>query len=90
MPYTYDDQLVEAAGVRRRRLVAAVLYGPDRLRRTWNPGVRSLIHGAFVAVLICAVCVAISFIGSLLSKDPALHRPRAAAVAPAVVAGAER
>lgn len=79
MAYDYDDQLIEATAVRRVRLAHALLYGPDRLQRRWSDRVGTHLAAAFLTVLICAVCVAVSFIVQLFSNDPMMNRPRALA-----------
>lgn len=79
MAYDYDDQLIEATAVRRGRLAHALLYGQERLHRRWNDRVGTHLASAFLAVLICAVCVAISFVIRLFSEDPMMNRPRALA-----------
>jgi hypothetical protein len=70
----YDEQVIEATAVRRQRLVQALLFGPERLRRVWNDRVGTHLAAAFVAVLACAVCVAVSFVVDLLASDPSLGR----------------
>lgn len=72
----HDEQLIEATGVRRTRLTEALLHGPDRLRRSWSDRVGTHLAGAFLAVLGCAVCVAVAFVMHLLSGDPAIGRAR--------------
>lgn len=74
MSYSYDDQLIEATLVRRRRLVAALLFGGDRVRRTAPDAQRLLLAGAFIAALACAACVGASFVMHLLATDPTLHQ----------------
>lgn len=74
--YTYDDQLMDAVKVRRRRLAGALLHREDRLRRTWSDGIGTLLVSVFLAILVCAVCVGVSFVTHLLSKDPVMkNRP---------------
>jgi hypothetical protein len=68
----YDDHLIDAMAVRRERLVAALLYGPERLRRQWSGGLGSLAGGVFVAATICAGCVAVSWVESALREDEGL------------------
>jgi hypothetical protein len=68
MAYQYDDQLIEAAAVRRERLTAALLYGPDRSRRQWSSNLGSSLAGAFLGGLLCAGCVGASY----LSTSPLL------------------
>lgn len=74
MTYDYDDQLIEATGVRRGRLAQALLFGPARLRRQWTDRVGTHLAGAFLTVLLCAGCVAVSFVIQLFADDPALQR----------------
>lgn len=74
MAYDYDEQLIEAMGARRQRLAQALMYGPDRLLRRWTNRLSTHLVSAFVAVLICTVCVAVSFVTNLLAKDPSLQR----------------
>lgn len=82
MPYSYEEQLIDAAAMRRQRLGMGLLFRADRARRQWRSGVRTLWHSAFLATLLCAGCVAVSFVTHLLATDPALSRPRPAASAP--------
>ncbi|MGL5861523.1 MAG: hypothetical protein ACRCY9_09755 [Phycicoccus sp.] len=79
----YDEQLIEATRVRRDRLVQALLHGPHRLRRVWSDRVGTHLASAFVAVLACAVCVAVAFVAQLLETDPALGRSRPVSTVPA-------
>ncbi len=76
MAYEYDDQLIDATAVRRERLTAALLYGRNRLRRQWSDRLRTALISAFLTVLICAGCVAVSFVTTLLADDPALASNR--------------
>ncbi|MGL4175724.1 MAG: hypothetical protein ACRCSN_06560, partial [Dermatophilaceae bacterium] len=78
----YDEQLIEATRVRRDRLTQALLHGPHRLRRVWSDRVGTHLASAFVAVLACAVCVAVAFVGQLLESDPTLGRNRTASTTP--------
>lgn len=67
MAYTYDEQLIDAVAVRRRRLTAALLHGQHRLQRQWSDRVMTFAAGAGAATLIAAGCVAVSFVADLLS-----------------------
>ena len=69
MGYTYDDQLVDAVAVRRRRLTSAMMFGEDRQRRQWSDQLSMFLVSAFVAVLLSAGCVAVSFVTSLLAEE---------------------
>ncbi|HKJ12388.1 MAG TPA: hypothetical protein VJ976_08375 [Ornithinimicrobium sp.] len=64
MAYDYDDQLIEAAAVRRERLTAGLLFGPDRLRRRWSSHLRVTLAGTCLAGLICAGCVGVSYVNA--------------------------
>lgn len=88
MAYEYDDQLIDATAVRRQRLTAALLYRNERLRRQWSDRLRTLLIGAFLTVLLCAGCVAVSFVTKLLSDDPVLssRTSRSAPVLPSAPA----
>lgn len=77
MAYDYDEQLIEAMGARRQRLAQALMYGPDRLLRRWTNRIGTHLASAFTAVLVCAVCIAVSFVSNLLANDPALKRNQA-------------
>lgn len=67
MAYTYDEQLIDAVAVRRRRLTGALLHGPARLKRPWSDRAMAFAAGAGLAALIAAGCVAVSFVRDLLS-----------------------
>ncbi len=69
MSYGYDEQLIDAVAVRRRRIEAALMFGDQRLRRAWSDRTRTFVLAAFFAVLAAAGCVAVSFVTNLLSKD---------------------
>ena len=85
MSYGYDDQLIDAVGVRRRRIEAALMFGDQRLRRVWADRVRTFVLAAFLAVIAAAACVAVSFVTQLLSSDPTVRptTPVAPSSAPA-------
>ncbi|MCH1868176.1 hypothetical protein [Nocardioides sp. CFH 31398] len=70
MSYTYDEQLIDAVAVRRQRLTAALMFGPDRLRREWHDRIRPFIGGALLAAVIAAGCVATSFVQQLFAENP--------------------
>ncbi|MGB3827784.1 MAG: hypothetical protein WA962_03330 [Ornithinimicrobium sp.] len=67
MAYTYDEQLIDAVAVRRRRLTGALLHGPERLRHQFSDRVGTFALGAGLGVLIAAGCVAVSFVRDLLA-----------------------
>lgn len=61
MPAEYDQQLLESIAVRRRRMVAALLYGENRLHRTHSDGLRRTLVGVVLAAVLSAGCVGYSF-----------------------------
>ncbi|MDO5619563.1 hypothetical protein [Kocuria sp.] len=67
--HDYDQQLLESIGVRRNRLVAAVLYGPNRSRRNFTDLVRTFLIGLIIAALIATGCVAASFVTTLFERE---------------------
>lgn len=73
MSYGYDDQLIDAVSVRRRRLESALLFADQRLRRTWSDRVRTFVLAAFFAVLAAAGCVAVSYVTHLLANDTTIR-----------------
>ena len=66
-----DQQLLESMALRRDRLVAASLQGPDRGRRNYRDNLRSAFIGVVLAALISAGCVATSFVTDLLGRERA-------------------
>ena len=85
MYYVYDEQLIDAVTVRRRRIESALMFGDQRLRRAWSDRVRTFVLAAFLAVIAAAACIAVSFVTQLLSKDTTIRptSPVAPASAPA-------
>lgn len=67
MTYSYDEQLIDAVAVRRRRLTGALLHGTSRLRRQFSDRLVTFTVGAGLSVLIAAGCVAVSFVRDLLA-----------------------
>ncbi len=78
MSYGYDEQLIDAVAVRRQRIESALMFGDQRLRRTWSDRTRTFVLAAFLAVIAAAGCVAVSFVTHLLSTDTTI-RPTAVA-----------
>lgn len=78
MTYSYDDQLIDAVAVRRRRLAGALLLGPDRVRQAPVDRVRTLLGGGVLAAVLAAGCVAGSFVAQLMSDEQRM-RPGPAA-----------
>ncbi len=70
MSYTYDEQLIDAVGVRRERLVGALLHGPHRLRHSFSDRLMTYAVSAGLAALVAAVCVGVSFVTDLLARSP--------------------
>lgn len=69
MSYTYDEQLIDAVGVRRSRLVGALLHGPQRLRHAFSDRVMTYAASAGLSALVAAGCVGVSFVADLLARS---------------------
>ncbi|MZE78773.1 hypothetical protein [Streptomyces xinghaiensis] len=79
----YDSQLLESVSVRRRRMRDALLYGPQRARRTADERLGKLFAGIAIAAVMCAGCVGWSFIQGKLADQKADKRGQSSS--PAVV-----
>lgn len=77
MSYSYDDQLIDAVSVRRRRLAGALMFGEHRLRREWQDRVRTFVSSALLTAVIAAGCVATSFVQQLFADNPVPGAPTA-------------
>jgi len=66
--YSYDEQLIDATWVRRKRLTGALLHGPGRLRREFSNLWMTFMASGLIAALISAGCVAVSFVVHLLAQ----------------------
>ncbi|QKW35094.1 glycohydrolase toxin TNT-related protein [Actinomadura sp. NAK00032] len=69
MARDYDTQLLESVTVRRRRLRDALLFGPQRTRRTFDESVGKIIAGLCAAAVLCAGTVGWSYLQSVLQKQ---------------------
>lgn len=67
MAMDFDSQLIESVEVRRHRLTASLLYGSNPTERRWKARARLLVFGVVAAAVICALCVAISFVVQILT-----------------------
>ncbi|GAB3644619.1 hypothetical protein [Streptomyces sparsus] len=74
MARDYDSQLLESVAVRRRRLRDALLFGPERIRRTLDENFGKMFGGVALAAVLCAGCVGWSFISDRMS-DGGLSAP---------------
>lgn len=63
-----DEQLLEAAGVRRRRLLDALAWGVGRRQLVTPDNMTRFLVSVVVAALICAGCVGFSFAKDALQK----------------------
>lgn len=63
-----DEQLLEQVGVRRRRLLDAVLWGRERTQLAMTDNLTRFLVSLVVAALICAGCVGFSFIRDALER----------------------
>lgn len=68
MAMDFDSQLIESVEVRRNRLTASLLYGANPTERRWKDRARLLVFGVVAAAVICALCVAISFVVQILTN----------------------
>ncbi|TYB43618.1 TNT domain-containing protein [Actinomadura chibensis] len=82
----YDTQLLESVAVRRRRLRDALLFGPQRTRRTFDENLMKVVAGLCVAAVLCAGAVGWSYLRSRLREQ---DRRQAAQAQPAVPGGTE-
>lgn len=69
MARDYDTQLLESVAVRRRRLRDAVMFGPQRARRTFDESLIRVVAGLCVAAVVCAGMVGWSFLQSKLATQ---------------------
>ncbi|ANW20092.1 hypothetical protein [Streptomyces clavuligerus] len=74
MARDYDSQLLESVAVRRRRIRDALLFGPQRVRRTADERLGKLFAGIAVAAVLCAGCVGWSFLQHTLDRQEAEKR----------------
>ena len=69
--HDYDNQLLESVSVRRRRLRDALLFGPQRQRRSLDERLGKVFAGVVVAAIVCAGCVGWSFVENrIIGKSP--------------------
>jgi hypothetical protein len=71
MARDYDSQLLESVAVRRRRMRDALLFGPQRVRRTADERLGKVFAGIAIVAVLCAGCVGWSFIKHTLDKQKA-------------------
>ncbi|MFH8407919.1 hypothetical protein ACH4FX_24445 [Streptomyces sp. NPDC018019] len=67
----YDSQLLESVAVRRRRMRDALLFGTQRVRRTADERLGKLFAGIVITAVLCAGCVAWSFLQHTLAQQKA-------------------
>ena len=68
MAMDFDSQLIESVEVRRHRLSASFLFGRNPTERRWKERTNSFVYGLIIAALICAFCVALSFVINILTN----------------------
>lgn len=71
MARDYDSQLLESVAVRRRRMRDALLFGPQRARRTADERLGKVFAGIAIVAVLCAGCVGWSFIKHTMEKQKA-------------------
>ncbi|MEE1930951.1 hypothetical protein V1J52_22695 [Streptomyces sp. TRM 70351] len=86
MARDYDSQLLESVAVRRRRLRDALLFGPERVRRSLDENLGKAFGGVALAAVLCAGCVGWSFVSERVMKDGAAAAGVAGAAGTAVEA----
>ncbi|XVQ12483.1 TNT domain-containing protein [Spirillospora sp. CA-255316] len=87
MARDYDTQLLESVAVRRRRLRDAVMFGPQRTRRTFDDSLTKIMVGLCVAAVLCAGTVGWSFLQSRLTTQEKEREQARQAQAPAPDSG---
>ncbi len=75
-----DALLLESVRVHRARLASALVFGPPEARRSVGDNVRRVIGSVIVAAIVCAVCVAVSFVSSIMAQQEREADDRAAPV----------
>jgi hypothetical protein len=63
-----DEQLLEQAGVRRRRLFDAVQWGHDRTQLAMPDNLVRFLVSVVIAALVCAGCVGFSFVKNAIEQ----------------------
>jgi cation transporter-like permease len=64
-----DSLLLESVRVHRSRLSSALVFGPPEARRSVGDNIKRFIGSVVVAAIVCAVCVAVSFVTSILAQQ---------------------
>ncbi|MBA9006723.1 MULTISPECIES: TNT domain-containing protein [Thermomonospora] len=82
MARDYDTQLLESVAVRRRRLRDALLFGPQRTRRTYDGVVMKVVAGLCVAAVLCGGTVGWSYLQSVFRERERAQIAQSQAVAP--------
>lgn len=67
MSMDHDAQLIEAVTVRRHRLLTALTHGTNPTEQRWHGRGRLYVAGAVLATVICALCVLVSLVISILT-----------------------
>ncbi len=78
----YDAQLLESVAVRRRLLRDALLFGPQRTRRTFDENLTKVVAGLCVAAVLCAGTVGWSYLRSRLDAQERQKTAQGQAAAP--------
>lgn len=66
----HDTVITEQARLQRARLASALLSGRLEERRVVNDYSKRLTGAIILAAIVCAVCVGISFVASILGASP--------------------
>ena len=68
MAMDFDSQLIESVEVRRTRLTTTLLHGANPTERRWKDRTNLFVYGVVVGAVICAFCVAISFVIMIMTN----------------------
>lgn len=83
-----DSLLLESVSTHRARLASAFVFGGLRDRRTVNDNLKRVMGSIVLAAVVCAVCVAVSFIGSIIAQQEAAREAERTSSAPLLLPSA--
>lgn len=77
-----DSLLLESVSTHRARLASAFVFGGLRDRRVVNDNMKRVMGSIVLAAVVCAVCIAVSFIGSIIAQQEAAREAEQSSSAP--------
>lgn len=80
-----DSLLLESVSTHRARLSSAFVFGRLRDRRAVNDNMKRAVGSVVLAAVVCAVCIAVSFIGSVIAQQEQERREQERANSSAVL-----